>query len=303
MSADRARVLMYHDFCGDGEADATAVSIQNARRQLEYLTRNFRVMPLRDLTEELDSGTGIRNAVALTIDDGRRNFYEFFFPLLKEFGIPATFYVVTSFIDGKDWIWTDKVLWLAQQKSTSEELLPGKINEFFTLLNRLSPQLRDQRITDLAARMKISIPELPPQRFAPCSWAELREMVQSGLVEIGSHTLTHAILSSITDDQSWEELTKSRARIEEQVGQRVYSFCFPNGTLQDYRPNQIGQIRAAGYSSSVIASFGMLGNGADPYQIQRIGISGKTDALSFAKYLDGAEYYQQKLFRTLPQKC
>jgi peptidoglycan/xylan/chitin deacetylase (PgdA/CDA1 family) len=303
MSAGRARVLMYHDFCADGEADATAVTIQNARRQLEYLIRHFRVVPLRDLAKELDSRAGIRNAVALTIDDGRRNFYEFFFPLLKEFRIPATFYVVTSFIDGRDWIWTDKVLWLARQKSPSEELLSGKINGFFKLLNRLSPQLRDQRITDLAARMNISIPELPPRRFAPCSWAELREMVESSLVEIGSHTLTHPILSSITDDQSWEELTKSRARIEEQVGQRVYSFCFPNGTPQDYRPTQIGQIRAAGYSSSVVATCGMLGHGADLYQIQRIGISGETDALSFAKYLDGAEYYQQKLFKTLPQKC
>src|SRR5262249_51163488 len=137
------------------------------------------------------------------------------------------------------------------------------------------------------AKMKIDIPDQPPRRYAPCSWTELHEMTQSGLVEIGSHTVTHPIFSSITHTQSWEELTVSKARIEEQVGQKVRTFCFPNGMPEDYLSDQIDQVRKAGYSSAVVASFGMLGSDADRYQMKRIGISGQTDSLAFAKYLNG----------------
>src|SRR5208283_248346 len=86
MSASMARILMYHNFSGPGEANKEEVSVVAARTQLEYLRRYFQVVPLTRLFEQLSSGVPLQNhTVALTIDDGRRNCYEFFFPLLKEF--------------------------------------------------------------------------------------------------------------------------------------------------------------------------------------------------------------------------
>jgi peptidoglycan/xylan/chitin deacetylase (PgdA/CDA1 family) len=120
-------------------------------------------------------------------------------------------------------------------------------------------------------------------------------MAASGLVEIGSHTVTHPILSSITDEESWDELTVSRTQIEEGLGKKIKLFCFPNGKPGDYRPSQIRQVKDAGYEGAVATRSGMVGHGANRYELPRIGISGKTDNLSFSKYLDGAEYFQAKL--------
>jgi peptidoglycan/xylan/chitin deacetylase (PgdA/CDA1 family) len=301
-TADMARILMYHNFSSDSD-NADAVSVVAARGQLEYLRRHFHVVPLTHLVEQLSSGVPLeRNTVALTIDDGRRNCYESFFPLLREFGMPATFFVVSSFIRREDWVWTDKVLWLAEQPTPSADLAPETIDGFFEMLNRMRPELRNARIEALAKGTGVSIPKEPPPKYAPCSWSELREMADSGLVEIGSHTVTHPILASVTDQESWLELTVSRTQIEEGVGRQVRCFCFPNGKPSDYRPSHLQQVRGAGYSSAVVTSFGMPGRGADPYVLPRIGVSGKSDALSFCKYLDGSEYYQEKLVRSFARR-
>jgi peptidoglycan/xylan/chitin deacetylase (PgdA/CDA1 family) len=299
-SAEMARILMYHNFSGPDQVGADEVSVSAARRQLEYLRRYFHVVSLAHIIEGLESGRRMdRHSVALTIDDGRRNCYQYLFPLLKEFAMPATFFVVSSFIRREDWIWTDKVLWLSEQPARPDELSPDGIDNFFGSLNRMRPDARNARIDAIATGMGLSIPKEIPCKYAPCSWSELREMAESGLIEIGSHTVTHPILASLTDEESWRELTLSRAQIEEGLGRKVSSFCFPNGMPEDYRASQVRQIRNAGYRCAVVASFGMAGAGIGTFELPRIAVGGRSDALAFAKCLVGVEYYQAKLQSSL----
>jgi peptidoglycan/xylan/chitin deacetylase (PgdA/CDA1 family) len=300
LSAGMARILMYHNFCAPGCKEPGALDVAATRAQFDHLRRYFRVVPLLEMVEQLGSAKGLdRRIVALTIDDGRHNCYEFLFPLLKEYGFPATFYVVSSFIRGEDWIWTDKVLWLSEQSPQPEQLYRGSLDELFLTLNRMRPEARNEQIQAMAAAAGIKIPRQAPAKYAPCSWGELREMADSGLVDIGSHTVTHPILSSITDEESWEELTESRRQIEDGIGRKADSFCLPNGMTGDYRLTQLGQVADAGYVCSVLASFGLVGNGTDPYRLPRMGMGSKSRPVEFSKFLDGAEYYQQKLMTLL----
>jgi len=293
LTAKMARILMYHNFSGPEGTDPDALNVEGIRRQFSYLRKHFRVVPLSQLAEQLASGRKLdRLTVALTIDDGRRNCYEFFFPLLKEFELPATFFVVSSFIRGEDWIWTDKVMWLSEQPGRPQELSPEKLEATFRSLNRIRPEERNARIEVLASNMNVSIPQSAPAKYAPCTWNQLQEMADSGLMEIGSHTVTHPILSSITDEESWNELTRSRAQIEEGLGRSVTSFCFPNGMPGDFRPSQVKQVERAGYACSVVADFGMVTTVSDRYRLSRIGVARKSTTEEFAKYLDGFAYYQ-----------
>jgi|ERR1700733_6159023 len=296
LSAHRARILMYHNFSGAGSADPDALNVEGIRRQFVYLRQHFRVVSLLQLAERVVSGRELdTHMVALTIDDGRRSCYEFLFPLLEEFKFPATFFVVSSFIRQEDWIWTDKVLWLSEQTQLAGELVPGKLDAVFKSLNRMRPEERNARIESMAARMGVIVPTTPPAKYQACSWSELREMADSGLMEIGSHTVTHPILSSIRDEESWNELTLSKAQIEEGIGRTVKCFCYPNGMPGDYRPSQVQQVERAGYACSVIAEFGMVNRATDRYRLPRIGAARKSGTLEFSKYLDGFAYYQKKL--------
>jgi peptidoglycan/xylan/chitin deacetylase (PgdA/CDA1 family) len=296
MSSGSPRILMYHNFSREAEADPHNVTVSALRIQLQYLKRHFRVLPLSDLIKQRRSGKSFQsNTVILTIDDGRRNCYEYFYPLLREFQLPATFFVVSSFIDGADWLWTDKVLWLSKQPGAPEELGHRRIGEFFGRMNTLAPQLRDQAVLAIAKAIGCTIPTQPPPPYNPCSWPELREMSDSGLVELGGHTVTHPILSTIEDEDAWYELTASRIRIEQALGRNVRFFCFPNGKPGDYKPMHLLQLKKAGYEAAVSSRFGLVQNTSNPYELPRIGIGGECDQLSFAKNLDGAEHYQMRI--------
>jgi peptidoglycan/xylan/chitin deacetylase (PgdA/CDA1 family) len=251
---------------------------------------------LLEIVNQLTSAKGLdSHLVALTIDDGRRNCYEFLFPLLKEYRFPATFFVVSSFIRGEDWIWTDKVLWLSEQSQPPKQLIPGKLDELFRALNRMRPEARNAEIQAMAAAAEVIIPKQAPDKYAACTWNELREMADSGFVEIGSHTKSHPILSSITDEESWRELTESRREIEDGIGKKVTSFCVPNGMPGDYRASQLRQVAEAGYACNVLASFGLVENSADPYSLRRMGMGSKSEPVEFSKFIDGVEYYQQSV--------
>jgi len=296
LSRGMARILMYHNFSGPQSTDPDALNVEGIRRQFTYLRQHFQIVPLSQLAEQVASERELeRYLVALTIDDGRRNCYEFFFPLLQEFKFPATFFVVSSFVRGEDWIWTDKVLWLSEQCDPPKELAPGKLAGAFRVLNRMRPEQRNARIEGMARSIGASLPTKAPAKYQPCSWSELREMADSGLMEIGSHTVTHPILSTITDEESWDELILSKSQIEEGIGRTVNCFCYPNGMPGDYRPSQVQQAAEAGYSCSVIAEFGMVTRASDRYRLPRIGVARKSATLEFSKYLDGLAYYQEKL--------
>jgi len=300
MSTNGARILAYHNFSDHNETRPNEVSISAARAQLEYLRRYFRVVPLSRLVDQLASGSPLEPfSVALTVDDGRHNFYDLFFPLLKEFEMPATFFVVSSFIRRDDWVWTDKVLWLSERLNAPGALAAERISAFFKTLNSMRPEARNAHIEETAQRLGVIIPKDPPPKYAPCSWSELREMVDSGLVEVGSHTVTHPLLASVTDSEVWQELITSRSQIEEGLGRETRIFCFPNGKRSDYRPHHLQLVKEAGYTSAVVTQFEMAFSGSDVYELPRMGISAATDILSFSKYLDGVEYYQARIRRSL----
>ena len=75
------------------------------------------------------------------------------------------------------------------------------------------------------------------------SWAELRALAESG-VALGSHTVSHAHLTSLGDDELTAELTESKRRIEDEVGRRCPLLAYPYGEHDD---RVRGAARAAGY--------------------------------------------------------
>lgn len=62
------------------------------------------------------------------------------------------------------------------------------------------------------------------------SWQQVRQMQQSGLVDFGSHTLDHARLRKLPDEEILRQLTQSKKEMEEQLGVPCVAFCYPFGS-------------------------------------------------------------------------
>lgn len=95
---------------------------------------------------------------------------------------------------------------------------------------------------------------------------------RSGLVEIGSHTLTHANLNKLDDEACLAELTESKQQLQALTGAAVNSFAYPFGI---YSARDVQLAQQAGYSNAVTTVEGIDGLKPDFMQLQRIKISGK----------------------------
>lgn len=106
--------------------------------------------------------------------------------------------------------------------------------------------------------LPLAVPELAeearanPERLRTMNWDELGELAQRGFT-IGSHTLTHAHLTSLSDGELDRELRDSRARVESRLGRPCTLFAYPYG---EHDARVQAAARRAGYG----AAFG-LGQG------------------------------------------
>lgn len=92
-------ILCYHRF--GQRSDRMEVTPQQFREQMEYLkNKDYRVIPLKDLLGFLKGERQLpKRAVVLTIDDGHRSIYKEAFPILKEYGYPATVFVYSDYMN------------------------------------------------------------------------------------------------------------------------------------------------------------------------------------------------------------
>lgn len=64
-------------------------------------------------------------------------------------------------------------------------------------------------------------------------WDDVRALKDSGVFEIGSHTMTHSDLNNISDDRLQKELRESRQIILEKTGVTADVLAYPNGVFDE----------------------------------------------------------------------
>ena len=110
--------------------------------------------------------------------------------------------------------------------------------------------------------------------------AEVREMLRSGAWELGAHTLTHALLPDLSDDERHREIAGGKAELEATFGAKVSSFAYPFGIFDDNDETLAG---AAGYDYAVTTEAGIsTDTRADALRLKRVKVSGKEGALGFS---------------------
>ncbi|WP_157496893.1 polysaccharide deacetylase family protein [Hahella ganghwensis] len=96
-------ILCYHQFTeASSSSHPLVLRERKFRRQMQYLKDNgYQVLGLDDLDDYFTGKKPIPDkSVVLTIDDGYRSIYDVAYPVLKEFGYPATVFLYTDFVGG-----------------------------------------------------------------------------------------------------------------------------------------------------------------------------------------------------------
>jgi peptidoglycan/xylan/chitin deacetylase (PgdA/CDA1 family) len=117
--------------------------------------------------------------------------------------------------------------------------------------------------------------------------AQVRALLDSGLFELGSHTLTHANLPTLDAAQREQEIAGAKLALEKTFAVPVTSFAYPFGLFGE---TDVAAARAAGYSNAVTTIDGIDPHPyAEPLRIRRVKISGKDNRLAFAMRMRGGK--------------
>lgn len=204
-------ILMYHAVSDDCWGyEELFVSPANMEAQLQYLTENgFDPIWFEDLSHLSDYD----KPVLLTFDDGYDDNYTELFPLLEQYNVKATIFVIGNAMG-------------TAHKMTADQV---------------------------------------------------RELSQSGLVSIQSHTQTHRKLGTLSDAEQLTEMTQSKDAIAAITGQVPYVLCYPEGS---YNAKTL-ELAAQHYAFGLKMNGNLYNTDHGAYEINRFYVSRYTDINQF----------------------
>jgi len=245
----------------------------------------------RALRRETDIPDG---AVAVTLDDGYLNNHEEAWPILENYGVPATIYLATGYIGTGRMMWSDRLeAAILGTKRTRLDIQvrnrrivhdlsseTDRITAFLEIkaLCKASPNdFKDEIIDVLTRYLDTSVAEEHPL-YAFMAWDQVREMDASPLIDFGAHTVDHVSLARVPDDEMRNQINSSVEALERELGHRCRFFSYPEGQRDDFDERVIGHLLRKGFDHTPSAIEGVNELPcSDPFRLFRtmVGFEGR----------------------------
>lgn len=259
--------------------DPTAESFD---RMLGWLQSQFRIIGLAEGVQRLGDGTLPAGCAAVTFDDGYHDNLEIAAPLLQRRGIPATFFIASSFLGGG--IMFNDVVIEAVRRSPRDSVsvpeidLPSLSLESWSsrraaagAILRAIKYKRPEERGRLAAMVAKRCGVDPPTDLM-LTLDGLRALAAQDGFEVGAHTHSHPILTSVTNEEARGEIVMGRDRLCELLDRDVHLFAFPNGRWRrDFDERHVRMAREAGFSAAFSTEPQVCRSSDDCWALPRIG--------------------------------
>ena len=290
------------------------------RQHLLYLRRHYHIQHLEAALEGLyhpqkhaSRGKKRRTMLALTFDDGYYDNFTEAFTLACGMQVPITIFLVPGYIESGSRFWWSEPAYLLRHTGVSEATIDGRTyhlgnaDEKSILSQVIETRLRsaasiDEREAFLAVvREALAVPSsaIDEERGGlPLTWAEVREMEESGWVSFDAHTMHHPTLAYMADAAELEyEVSECRAVLEKQLGHAVRAFAYPIGKGEHIGEGGLAAVRAARYDWALTTMHGINGTQTDPHLLQRIVVDVDQHWLMIAAKSSGAWDFLVGLWR------
>jgi peptidoglycan/xylan/chitin deacetylase (PgdA/CDA1 family) len=246
-----------------------------------HLAQHYTVLPLADLDARRASGS---SSVAITFDDGYADNYRLALPVLRRHGLPATVFITTGCMEGRNLLWTSRLAWTLEHGTAAGDLvsLRDRTLQLSTredrlhVLEILKQELkaldhveREEILAELAAAM--GGVDFSGLRREMLTWEQLAEMEAAGFIA-GAHTISHPILAREPRERVRQEITGSRDELEGRLRRKVDLFAYPNGGPTDYDEQTIEEVRQAGFRLACTMAFGANNAAVSPFELRRVSV-------------------------------
>ncbi len=243
----RLLILCYHGASLDDEHrwnPSLYMNPADLHRRFEALREgDFQVLPLADAVSRLYARDLPPRSVAITFDDGYYDFYEEGWPLLREFGYPATVYLTTLRCDRNLPIFNLAASYMLWKRRGSVHETPslgiGPLDlrtagsrlqawrKVMTVAGGLNPEGKRSLARALAADIGADYDAIEARRLLSIMTpAEVSALAAQGLdVQLHTHRHRTPRERALFDD----EIARNRQRITEMTGRIPTHFCYPSG--------------------------------------------------------------------------
>lgn len=280
-------ILLYHRVANDPiDSQLLTVSPNNFEAHLKELAENYRVVPLHQLLVEARTGQITPNTTAITFDEGYLDNLTNALPLLEKYGLHATIFVTSGMVGSQKEFWWDALerLFLATPN------IPQSLNVSYAGghfdLNLATPQDRLKALDELAGFLRLQpVEEIEPFVDKLFGWAQisriarashrvitpeqLRQLAASPSVEIGSHTVTHTRLSSLSPDAQLREISHSKQYLESVTAKPVRILSYPFGSEGDFTAETARITTEEGFEAGIANIQGAVTLPIDMYSVPR----------------------------------
>ena len=271
MGASRAvPILAYH-----GIDDAATFE-----RQLRYIRRRFRPVGLAEIIAALDGEALPPKALLVSFDDGDPSIFHVGLPLLRKYEVPAVAFVVTGLVGSTQMLWTK----LARSLVQAGGALAGRPSLDADEVVRLLKGMDDERRIDALETLRRSATE-PPPLANQMDWTELKAVDREGLMAIEDHSFSHPQLDRCSTQSVRDEIARSTALFESELGRRPRAFAYPDGAWSAEAPAMLG---AGGYRAAFLFDHRRARvSGNDRWAVPRLRVNSTTTLDRFATILSG----------------
>ncbi|MBV9499653.1 MAG: polysaccharide deacetylase family protein [Acidobacteriaceae bacterium] len=302
----RVLVLGYHGVALEDEHrwdPCLYLSPQTFRSRMEALKRNrCNVLSLADALRLSKAGQLPERAAVLTFDDGTYDFYKVAWPILKEFGYPATLYLTTYYVDFQypvtPGIWR-YMLWKTKASTVNAGGIVGKDVTFdlttaagragalweitsFADSEKMEAEERNALSAKLAGTLGLEFDSLCERRLVQLLRPEeIRRIAQDG-ISVQMHMHYHS--TPLVREAFIKNLEANRERIATITASEPTHFCYPSG---HHRPEFVTWLRASGVQSATTCDLGLLSPSTDPLLIPRFIDTSTSSDVAFESWIVG----------------
>jgi peptidoglycan/xylan/chitin deacetylase (PgdA/CDA1 family) len=294
-----AVVLSYHRIAHVSiDPFGLAVSRGHFAQHLEIIRRLCHPISLTELIDALEKHSVQHRSVIVTFDDGYQDNLSEAKPLLELAKVPATVFVTTSSIDSPREFWWDdlervllepgdlpKYLKLRVNGQASEWSITNIADRHIALkaihkiFQRLPSKSRDKILTELINWAGLEAAGRPA--YLPMTASELVQLAQSKFIDVGSHTSTHPLLSTLSKGEQYSEIFDSCKKIETILNKPVNTFAYPYG---DFNDEVFQTVKKAGLRTALTVVPKVVKPGDNLFQLGRFGVP-NVDGGEFKKLL------------------
>lgn len=271
-------------------------------KHLLYYKKNFHVVTLADIFSMYrENIVPSKKTIAITFDDGFENNFNVAFPLLKKYNLPATFFVSGVCVENNNPIlWPEivNILGYFEKKIVVRSQVFVKDKDYnlinldknltlYDFIKQHTAKDRDIIIEDILNKYNLNhaLNQVEPDIWKLLKVEQIKELAESGLIEIASHGYLHYNLANLTEEEAYNDLKRSKDVLENLIRTKIESIAFPDSSYND----KVKSIcLSLGYQNMCAVTYQNVGDDKDKNLLPRHGLSATTNYYSNIVFLHKA---------------